>query len=132
MFVTLLGGSLVVVGGTVRSNQDGIDRADAEIFLFDGTSWLEHPSSGPTFLSMPGAVSHQGRLTFYSPTNGWPWGEVWWTDGQSWGGHVEPLTSPPAVKNSVMAIDPSNVEFETGDLARPLSIAGGVPTQLKR
>jgi hypothetical protein len=101
-----LGGSLVVMGGTVRSSQDGYDRPDADVFLFNGTSWLEHPSSGPNFLSTPGAVSHQGRLTFYSPTNGWPRGEVWWTDGQSWG-HVEPLNGPPAVKNSVMAIDPS-------------------------
>ena len=101
-----LGGSLVVMGGTVRSSQDGYDRPDADVFLFNGTSWLAHPSSGPNFLSIPGAVSYQGRLTFYSPTNAWPQGEVWWTDGQSWE-HVTPLSGPPAVKNSAMAIDPS-------------------------
>jgi hypothetical protein len=98
-----LGGSLVVLGGAVRGAAP--EEPSADIFLFDGTSWLEHPSSGPNFIGE--AVNHQGRFTLFTPghPSSGPPAEVWWSDGASWESMASPST--PVLDGSAIAVDPS-------------------------
>jgi len=112
-----LGGSVVVLGGTAQTFQDNWPRPDSDVFLFNGTSWLEHPSSGPDFFSggansgagyEPVAIGHQGLFTLHGRTTSLPaHGELWRTDGNSWS-HVDvPTNSFPILLDNAFAIDPS-------------------------